>query len=86
MAAELSKFGVSVRMEDDVIEVRGGGIHPPTAPLCGHNDHRIVMALSTLAALTGGVIEGAEAVNKSLPDYFDLINKLGIEATVYDPQ
>ena len=29
--------------------------------------------------LTGGVIEGAEAVSKSFPDFFDKLQALGIE-------
>jgi 3-phosphoshikimate 1-carboxyvinyltransferase len=37
------------------------------------------MALSVLATLTGGVIEGAEAVNKSYPDFFERLISLGIQ-------
>ena len=46
--------------------------------LSGHNDHRIVMALAALCTMTGGVIEGAEAVKKSFPDFFEKIGKAGI--------
>ena len=46
----------------------------------GHNDHRIVMALSLLLSITGGEIEGCEAVCKSYPDFFKDIKKLGIGA------
>ena len=47
--------------------------------LYGHNDHRVVMAL-TVAALAAGVpavIDGAEAVRKSWPDFFSDIRTLG---------
>ncbi len=37
------------------------------------------MSISTLCTLTGGEIEGAEAVKKSYPDYFDVLKTLGIE-------
>jgi len=79
MAAELAKFGVSVTVHEDSIIVYPPDFHAPTETLCGHNDHRIVMALSTLLCLTGGEIEGAEAVRKSLPEYFELLRSLGAQ-------
>ena len=84
MAEELAKFGVRVDRTADTITVHGGTLRAPTAPLSGHNDHRIVMALATLCALVGGTIEGAEAVRKSLPDYFDRMNSLGLEMIPYE--
>ncbi len=82
MAAELSKFGCSVSVHEDSIVVYPVAFHAPTVPLCGHNDHRIVMALSTLLTLTGGEITGAEAVKKSMPEYFSLLKSLGVEVTL----
>ena len=38
-------------------------------------------ALAVLLTLTGGSIEGAEAVNKSFPDFFDKLKALGIDVT-----
>ncbi len=77
MKQELAKFGADVRIGDDTITV-GSGIHAPEETLYGHNDHRIVMALSVLCAQTGGIIDGAEAVEKSFPDFFDRIREAGI--------
>ena len=82
MASELSKFGVSVTVHEDSIVVYPLSFHAPTEVLCGHNDHRIVMALSTLLCFTGGEIEGAEAVRKSLPEYFKMMKSLGADFTV----
>ncbi len=82
MAAELSKCGVSVKVHEDSIVVYPISFHAPDGPLYGHNDHRIVMALSTLLCFIGGEIEGAEAVKKSLPEYFDLMRSLGADFTV----
>ena len=45
--------------------------------LDGHNDHRIVMAMSVVLSRTGGSISGAEAVRKSYPGFFDHIKQLG---------
>ncbi len=79
MAQELKKFGISVTVEENEIRLQKGILQAPTEHLCGHNDHRIVMTLATLCTLTGGIIEEAEAVRKSFPEYFDVIEKLGIE-------
>ena len=86
MAEELSKFGVSVTVYDDKVVVYPISFRPPTVPLCGHNDHRIVMALSVLLTLTGGEIEGAEAVSKSYPAFFDDLIKLGVKIEGYETE
>ncbi len=82
MAEELSKFGASVSVHEDSIVVYPASFQAPTVPLRGHNDHRIVMALSTLLVKTGGVITGAEAVRKSMPDYFTYLKTLGVEVSL----
>lgn len=79
MAEELSKFGCKVDVEEDRIEIFPCKLQKPILPLSGHNDHRIVMAASLLCTLIGGKIYGAEAVSKSLPDYFERLKKLGIK-------
>ncbi len=84
MAEELAKFGVSVTVYDDKVVVYPASFHAPTAILSGHNDHRIVMALSVLLTLMGGEIEGAEAINKSYPSFFEDLGKLGIEVERYE--
>lgn len=79
MKRELEKLGISVEAEDDRITVHKGNLRRPETELDGHNDHRIVMALSVMASLTGGVIDGAQAVRKSFPDFFEKIKALGID-------
>ena len=39
------------------------------------------MADALLASLTGGRIEGAEAVGKSFPDFFSRLKELGLEVS-----
>lgn len=84
MARELAKFGVRVDRTDSTITVHGGMLRAPTEVLFGHNDHRIVMALATLCTLVGGTISGAEAVRKSLPDYFQILKSIGLETKQHD--
>ena len=77
MKAELAKFGVDVEINDNNIRV-SNGISKPAEILSGHNDHRIVMALTALCSETGGTIEGAEAVAKSFPDFFETLRSAGV--------
>jgi 3-phosphoshikimate 1-carboxyvinyltransferase len=79
MAEELEKFGVSLEIKEDAVTIRKQILQTPNAILNGHNDHRIVMSCTVLCSITGGTINGAEAVCKSFPDFFDRIRKLGLE-------
>ena len=79
MAEELAKFGCNTEVWENEITVHPRALKTPELPLSGHNDHRIVMALSLLCSITGGSIYGAEAVNKSFPDYFRKLASLGIK-------
>ncbi len=78
MAAELRKFGTAVTVHEDSVVIYPKELHAPAEHLDGHNDHRIVMALSVLSTLTGGIIDGAEAVKKSFPDFFEKLEKTGV--------
>lgn len=88
VAEELIKFGIEVSDNRDnnsvTITAPEGGLNKPSETLSGHNDHRIVMALSVLSLVTGGEIDGIEAVNKSLPDFFDRIASLGADVTIME--
>ena len=84
MAEELKKFGASVSVYEDSVVIYPIEFHAPNEVLSGHNDHRIVMSLAILLTLTGGEIDGAEAVNKSYPDFFESLKSLGIGVSEYD--
>ena len=79
MQQELSKFGINVDVFEDSVVVHDNNLKAPAQILDGHNDHRIVMALAVLLTVTGGTIRGAEAVNKSFPDFFEVLRTLGVE-------
>lgn len=81
MARELAKFGVSAVIDENTMTIPSSPLRRPVEPLQSHGDHRIAMALSILASRTGGIMEGAEAVSKSMPDFFDRLRDLGIEVT-----
>lgn len=76
---ELEKFGVEVTDLGNEVIINNKNIKAPNEELDGHNDHRLVMSLSVMLSVYGGVIRGAEAVNKSYPSFFDDLGRLGIE-------
>lgn len=79
MQNELKKFGIEVKVEENRVIIEKGTLRKPDKILCGHNDHRIVMALSLLCTLTGGTISDAQAVSKSYPLFFEKISSIGID-------
>ena len=85
MEQELRKFGGAISSSGGTVTVRRSPLHPPSEPLCGHNDHRVVMSLAVLAAAAGlpARIEGAQAVNKSWPGFFADLRQLGVEVDEY---
>lgn len=83
MKRELSKFGAIIETAENEITVSKSPLYAPKEKLCGHNDHRVVMSLSVLCSLYGGIIEGSEAVKKSYPDFFEMMKKAGLEVTEY---
>jgi 3-phosphoshikimate 1-carboxyvinyltransferase len=80
LARELRKLGVKISVTTDGFVIEGnpagyeGGIE-----LEGGQDHRLVMTFAVLALRTkkGLVINGAEHVRKSYPDFFIDLAALG---------
>ena len=79
---ELSKLGGGLIFGNNTITVPKQNLQYGGIPLSGHNDHRIVMAMSVVLSMIGGVIEGAEAVRKSYPGFFKEIQKLGAKVEI----
>ena len=79
MKEELEKCGASIVVEEHRIVITPAPLHAPSVRICSHNDHRIAMAMAVVLCRLGGTIEGAEAVGKSYPDFFEEMKKLGIE-------
>ncbi len=80
MAQQLAAFGVETELYDNAVIIKKGALKAPEHMLSAHNDHRIVMATTLLCSITGGVIDGVQAVRKSYPNYFYDLGSLGLEA------
>lgn len=82
MHKELCKLGGGLKFESNKIVVPKQDLVYKGEMLDGHNDHRIVMAMSVVLSRIGGSIDGAQAIKKSYPGFFDDIKKLGAEVTL----
>lgn len=85
MHEELVKLGGGLIFGENYITVPKIDFNNTDVALDGHNDHRIVMALSLILSKISGKIVGTEAVRKSYPSFFDDIKKLGAKVKInYD--
>ncbi|MEG0648852.1 MAG: 3-phosphoshikimate 1-carboxyvinyltransferase [Oscillospiraceae bacterium] len=85
MEQELAKLGCEVSSCEGTVTITGAKLHGAD-DLFSHNDHRIAMALA-VAVLASGVaaeINGAEAVAKSYPDFYDDLLSLGAKVDIPD--
>jgi 3-phosphoshikimate 1-carboxyvinyltransferase len=80
---EFGKLGIQIDLQDDLMIVHGGtGIKAATVH--SRHDHRIAMAcaVAALKAEAEVVIEEAEAINKSYPDFYEHLKKLGASVSL----
>lgn len=77
IAQVLGKMNISARIEDDDMLIEGGKV--TGAVVSSHNDHRIAMMAAVMALGGRGevTVTGAQAVDKSFPDFFDTLASLG---------
>ena len=82
MHEELKKLNGGLIFGDSMITVPKQNLQYKGTPVSGHNDHRIVMAMSVILTKIGGTVAGAEAIRKSYPGFFDDIKQLGAEVNI----
>ncbi|MCB9045452.1 MAG: 3-phosphoshikimate 1-carboxyvinyltransferase [Chitinophagales bacterium] len=75
----LDSLGITYLVEDDTLTIQGNQSFNGCT-VNGYNDHRIVMAAAVAAITAKGplTILGAEAVNKSYPDFFHTLSSIGV--------
>ncbi len=74
---EFGKMGIVIKLQDDLMLVEGGtGVNGATVH--SHHDHRIAMACAVAGLIANGetIIEEAEAINKSYPDFYEHLKQL----------
>ena len=83
IVSEFGKMGADIVIENDSMKINGN-VKLNTATIWSHNDHRIAMAAS-VAALNieeGILINNAEAVNKSFPEFYNSLKILGASVSL----
>ena len=79
MATELEKMGVVVDEARDVLTIVGAESELSGSTVDGYHDHRIVMSLAVAGLVADGTttIRGAEHVDVSFPNFFEVLTELG---------
>jgi 3-phosphoshikimate 1-carboxyvinyltransferase len=74
---EFKKMNLPIELNGDVMTIHGGK-EIKGAKVSSHNDHRIAMAcaVAALSAKGNTIIESADAVKKSYPDFFKNLKEL----------
>lgn len=82
MCSELKKMGADIKEFSDGLEIVGSSLHG--AEVHGYHDHRVVMALSLAGMGADGetVIDTAESIGVTFPDFVDKMKKLNANMEV----
>jgi 3-phosphoshikimate 1-carboxyvinyltransferase len=80
---EFDKMGVRIDIVEDTMKIFGGG-KVKGADIHSHHDHRIAMAcaVAALRADSETVIEEAQAIKKSYPDFYNDLKSLGADVSL----
>jgi len=79
LAEGLTVLGFQAEELPEGLTVHGGAsVRSPIGPVSAFDDHRIAMAFALAGLrLNGVVIDGAESVNKSFPEFWEIFDGLG---------
>ncbi len=76
---EFARLGVNIRAEGNALRILGGS-KVKGGTVDAHQDHRMAMALALLGlrAEAPVVVQGAESVQKSYPDFWNHLEQVGV--------
>jgi 3-phosphoshikimate 1-carboxyvinyltransferase len=76
---ELTKLGANISVTNDSLTLVVSTNINHNVPIATYNDHRMAMAFAPLALKVPIIIENAEVVSKSYPDFWEDMKSLGLE-------
>ena len=79
---ELTKFGAKITISSNSIHMISSKKPNKNIKVSTYQDHRMAMAFTPLALKTSLIIENADVVNKSYPDFWKDIKKIGFEHNI----
>lgn len=74
---EMTKLGANISVTNDSLTLVPTEKINPNVTIATYNDHRMAMAFAPLALKVPIIIENAEVVSKSYPDFWEDMKKLG---------
>lgn len=74
---ELEKLGANITVTNDSLTLEVSSVTEQNVAISTYNDHRMAMAFAPLALITDIIINDAEVVSKSFPDFWDNLKQLG---------
>jgi 3-phosphoshikimate 1-carboxyvinyltransferase len=74
---ELTKLGANISVTNDSLTLVATKDINPNVKIATYNDHRMAMAFAPLALKVPIIIENAEVVSKSYPDFWEDLKRLG---------
>ena len=78
---ELTKLGADISVTNDSLTLSASKTITPNIKIATYNDHRMAMAFAPLALKVPIIIENAEVVSKSYPDFWEDLKSLGFSST-----
>lgn len=76
---ELTKLGATISVTQDSLTLIATKECIPNVAIATYNDHRMAMAFAPLAIKVPIIIENAEVVSKSYPDFWDDLRTIGLQ-------
>jgi 3-phosphoshikimate 1-carboxyvinyltransferase len=81
LKTEIEKLGGQVNITDDSLKLSASKAINENVKVTTYNDHRMAMAFAPLALKTSLMIEDANVVSKSYPDFWNDLKHIGFEIT-----
>jgi 3-phosphoshikimate 1-carboxyvinyltransferase len=78
---ELTKLGANISVTNDSLTLVASNSIIPNIKIATYNDHRMAMAFAPLALKVPIIIENAEVVSKSYPDFWEDLKSLDFNIT-----
>jgi len=76
---ELEKLGATVSITDECLALAATNAIKPNVKIATYQDHRMAMAFAPLALKTDIIIEDAEVVSKSYPNFWNDLKSIGFQ-------
>jgi 3-phosphoshikimate 1-carboxyvinyltransferase len=81
LKVEMTKLGATISVTNDSLTLVASATMNQEVTIATYNDHRMAMAFAPLALKVPLIIENAEVVSKSYPDFWNDLRDLGFEIT-----